>query len=248
MQLCPVIQYRRSSMRALLVLVAMVLPAAGNASAQSIRRPLGLEPGEAFRLLFVTEGKRDATSSNIADYNAFVSSEAISTNSLVRDLEAEWFAIASTTNVDAIQNTGTDPSPVGDTGVPIYLVDGATRVADDYDHWWDGDSAGFSWLLNSPDLTQNGTPLNGINNVWTGTGYFGNAGGFGGPLGDGITATIGASVAGNGRHINNNFRSLASGENSLYALSSVLTAVPEPSSGALMVLASVSFYIARRRA
>jgi hypothetical protein len=207
------------------VLAAAIFFVAENAWAQSIHRPLGLEPGDHFRLLFVSEGTRDATSAVIGDYNAFVSSEALLPSSLVRDLEAQWFAIASTADVSAIENTGTDPSP---TGVPIYLVDGVTRVADNYDHWWDGESNGFDWLLNPPNLTQNGAaPLNGVNNVWTGTSFFGEPGGFGGPLGAGDFATLGASVAGNGRHINNANVQPATNNKSLYALSSVLTAVSD---------------------
>ncbi len=37
--------------------------------------------------------------------------------------------------MDARDNTGTDPTPAGDTGVPIYLVNGF-RFADDYDSLW----------------------------------------------------------------------------------------------------------------
>ena len=38
--------------------------------------PIGLVPGSQYQLIFVTADTRDATSSNIADYNAFVSAEA----------------------------------------------------------------------------------------------------------------------------------------------------------------------------
>ena len=36
----------------------------------------GLQPGDAYHLFFVTDGMRDATSTDIADYNAFVRAEA----------------------------------------------------------------------------------------------------------------------------------------------------------------------------
>ena len=215
-----------------------------SASAQSIHLPMGLQPSDEYRLMFVTEGKRNALSDDIAVYNAFVTSEANSTNSLVRGLAVDWFAIASTSQVDAIENTGTDPSPVGDTGVPIYLVDGASRVADHYDNWWDGDSAGFPYLLNPPNLTQNGInlPSSPTNNVWTGTDGFGAAGG---PLGAATTATVGVSGATNGRQINNR-NSLASQAKSFYAISSVLVAVPEPSATVLLTAASAALFIRRR--
>jgi hypothetical protein len=38
--------------------------------------PTGLMPGDHFRFVFVTDGTRDVTSSNIADYNNFVNSQA----------------------------------------------------------------------------------------------------------------------------------------------------------------------------
>ena len=221
-------RFARNSLLTGFVLAAAIFLVAENAWAQSILRPMGLEPGDQFRLMFVTEGTRDATSAVIGDYNAFVSAEALLPGSLVRDLDAQWFAIAATADVSAVVNTGTDPSPPGDTGVPIYLVDGVTRIANNYDHWWDGSLFGGDWLLNPPNLTQNGTaPLDGINNVWTGTNSFGEPGGAGGPLGAGDTPTLGASVAGNGRHINN-LRATATSDLSLYALSSVLTTLPDP--------------------
>ena len=103
-------------------------------TAQSIYRPLGLQLGDQYRLAFVSEGKRDALSSNIGDYNSFVTDEANASNSIVSELQTDWYAIASTEEVDATENTNTDPTPPGNTGVPIYLVDGQTRIADHYDN------------------------------------------------------------------------------------------------------------------
>jgi hypothetical protein len=212
--------------------------AASSASAQSIYRPLGLEPGGEYRLLFVTEGKRNALSTDIADYNAFVTSEANSPNSLVRGLTIEWFAIASTSGVDAIENTGTDPSPPGDTGVPIYIVDGASRVANHYDQMWDGAQV---FLLSAPNLTQYGASASSPqNNVWTGTDYNGVAGGIGGPIGADNTPSLGSSVSPLGRWINNNFTAVASEAKSFYAISSILVAVPEPSAVTLFATATAA--------
>jgi hypothetical protein len=41
-----------------------------------ISAPAGLTPGESFRIVFVTDGTRDAASTNIADYNTFVTNDA----------------------------------------------------------------------------------------------------------------------------------------------------------------------------
>lgn len=228
------------------LLVGAITLLCSRADAQSIYRPLGLELGDEYRLLFLTDGSRDATSDDIADYNAFVSSEAASPTSFVLGLETDWFAIASTGAVSAIENTQTDPSPAGETGVPIYLVDGASLVADHYDNWWDGDSAGFSFFLtNAPNLTQSGgTNLSESNNVWTGTNDFGESQ---------VGLTLGSErvVAGdsrttNGRQISNVARN-ATDSLSFYAISGVLTVVPEPSSTAMLALISTALFISRRR-
>lgn len=217
-----------------------VVAAATSVAANSIYRPLGLQPGDAYRLVFVTKGTRDALSSDIADYNAFVIAEAKAPTSVVRGLAADWFAIASTVDMDAIENTGTDPSPAGQTGVPIYFVDGATRFADHYDNLWDGDSSGQMYLGRSM-LTQEGVvPAVQNNNVWTGTDYYGIAGGIGGPLGS-STPSLGGSNGFNGRWINNNFRSFASVERSFYGISSVLVALPEPASATWWTASLVAF-------
>ena len=227
--------------RALAYIAALIV--ASSASAQSIYQPLGLQPGDEYRLLFVTDGKRNALSAEIADYNAFVASEANQPNSLVGGLATDWFAIASTNDVDAIGNTGTDPSPPGDTGVPIYLVDGASRIANHYDHLWAGAQV---LLLSAPNLTQYGVaPSSPQNNVWTGTDYNGVAGGIGGAIGADNTPTLGSSVSPVGRWINNNFTSVASEAKSFYAISSILVAVPEPSAVTLLALAAAALLTRR---
>ena len=48
---------------------------AGGAEAGTIlQTPAGLNPGDQFRFVFVTDGIRDATSTNIADYDSFANS------------------------------------------------------------------------------------------------------------------------------------------------------------------------------
>ena len=47
-----------------------------SAQAAPIIVPTGLNPGDTYRLVFVTSTGRDGTSSNIADYNAFVTASA----------------------------------------------------------------------------------------------------------------------------------------------------------------------------
>ena len=119
--------------------VAATLSTLGTAQAAIITIPTDLSPGDQYRLVFVTESLRDANSSNIADYNQFVTNDvvgsALEASLTSNGLATTWTALVSTETVDARTNTNTDPTPSGNTGVPIYLIDG-NRIADNYDDLW----------------------------------------------------------------------------------------------------------------
>ncbi|MCP4933196.1 MAG: PEP-CTERM sorting domain-containing protein [bacterium] len=163
--------------------------------AGTITFPDGLNIGDQYRLAFVTSTTRDATSSNIADYNDFVSAAANAVPSLAA-LGTTWTAIASTATggsvlVNAKDNTSTDDSPAGNNGVPIYLVDGSTIIADHYDGLWDGS------LDHALNMTETGGAPSEFS-IWTGTlgngaGEPGNGlggGGFGGVTGQFKTSLL----------------------------------------------------------
>lgn len=67
--------------------------------------PPGLNAGDTYRIAFVTSTFRDATSTNIVDYNAFVTAAANS-EPLFAALGVTWFAIGSTAATSAITNIG----------------------------------------------------------------------------------------------------------------------------------------------
>ena len=69
-----------------------------------LETPKGLNPGDHFRFVFVTDGIRDATSTNIADYDSFVDAQA--GGATYGGLLVDWLAIGSTDSVDAIQHVG----------------------------------------------------------------------------------------------------------------------------------------------
>ena len=173
--------------------------------------PEGIRPGDSFRLLFVTSATRDASSSNIGDYNAHVQSAAGSNDSL-ESFKGQFRALISTSAVDAKENTGTTG-----TGVPIHWL-GGDKVADDYadlyDKSWDSVSG----------KTESGSSYTGL--VWTGGNKMGEKSGqrYAGAadvrLGDLADATLALSSP----------TVKASGEAyPLYALSPVITvAEPEP--------------------
>ena len=93
--------------------------------------PADLNPGDPYHLVFVTQGMRDGTSAAIADYDAFVNAEA-ALNPSVTGTGVQWYAIASTASVSA-----RDHAVVG-ANVPVYLLDGTTKIADGYADIWDG--------------------------------------------------------------------------------------------------------------
>ena len=117
----------------------VLITSPGNALAELITVPTSLNPGDQYRVVFVTSGTRDATSTNIVNYNNFVSNAANAVPPLA-NLGTTWTAMASTSAVDARDNTNTVPSIVagGSIGVPIFLLND-TKLVDNYDDLWDGD-------------------------------------------------------------------------------------------------------------
>jgi len=144
--------------------------------AAPITEPSGLNPGDQYRLVFVTSGTRDAKSDDIEAYNSFVTGEAASPALI--ELQTSWFAIASTPLTSARQNTNTD-FVASAPGVPIFNLAGET-VARDYGDLWDGD------IMNPIDVLADGTRLQAVDmRVWTGTdyeGYFNQASPLGTPV------------------------------------------------------------------
>ena len=122
----------------LITLVAVIWATHSACDAASLWQPAGLDPGDQYRVIFITSGVTLPYDSSILTYNLFVSAQAGLTNSVVRDLNTSWYAVVSTNATDARINTKTDRTPAGHNGLPIYLVDGTTRIADNYDDLWDG--------------------------------------------------------------------------------------------------------------
>ena len=123
-------------------------------------KPSGIDRGEKFRLLFVTSTKRDATSTDIGDYNRFVQGRAAAGHAAIQEYGAGFRALGSTQTVNARANTCTRSA---DTGAKVYWLNGA-KVGDNYADLYDG-----AWDSNA-DRFENGSQ-NGEGNsvVWTGT-------------------------------------------------------------------------------
>ena len=118
--------------------------------------PDGFGPGEQFRLLFATSETRNAASSSIADYDAFVREQAAQGHASIRSRSSKFRAVGSTAGFGARGHTGTT-----DAGVPIYYLNGE-KIADNYNDFYDG-----SWdSVETRD--ENGGVLTSVI-VWTGT-------------------------------------------------------------------------------
>jgi len=172
---------------------------AGESNMISLVASPELNPGDQYRLLFVTNSVTNAESADIAVYNALVAADAAAVPELDA-LGTTWTAVASTPTVDAVDNTMTDPSPAGPTGVPIYLINGR-RFADDYDSLWTSDGplvGGVPIPVGSlpfiPTSSGNSPPLR----VWTGSSQLGVEHAAWGGLGDADgDAAIGTPEEGN---------------------------------------------------
>ena len=112
-----------------------------------VLRPSGIEIGEEFRLLFVTSNTRNARSSDIADYNAFVQARAAACHTNIRPHSDQFRVLGSTESVSARDNTR--PNPYGN-GVAIWWLNGP-RVATDYNDFYDG-----SWSNSKPTKNERG--------------------------------------------------------------------------------------------
>lgn len=149
---------RRAILRAAFALF-LVAGSGISAHAAPIVLPAGLNPGDSYRLAFVTSAVTGAEFSDINVYNTFVNNLANSVTELAA-LSVNWTAIASTSAVHARDNTNTNPGT--STGAPIYLLDGVTMIANDNADLWDGD------IDNPLNIDENGNVIAGTQ-AWTGT-------------------------------------------------------------------------------
>ncbi len=205
------------------------------ASAVPITVPTDLNPGDQYRLAFVTSTITNPFSSDIETYNSYVTGRANTVPELVA-LGTTWKVIGSTAATDARDNTHTNPFLDG-VGVPIYMLDDS-RLADNNADLWD------AALDQHFRVTESGAIIGTINAVYTGTST----------TGEGSTV-LGSSTPRIGRADVFNSSGWISYTNAnpanklpLYALSNVITVVPEPSTGLLLATGLLGLGIHRRRA
>ena len=113
-------------------------------------KPTAVAAGAKFRLLFLSSTKRNASSTDIADYNTFIQTRAAAGHTDIQDYSAGFRVVGCTADTDARDNTSTTYT-ASDKGVPIYWLDG-TKAADEYEDFYDG-----SWDDEANDKNESGT-------------------------------------------------------------------------------------------
>ncbi|MDG2381227.1 MAG: PEP-CTERM sorting domain-containing protein [Pirellulaceae bacterium] len=227
-----------TSFRTTAVAIAALFLAPAAACA-SIVVPAGLVAGQKYHLVFVTSGTTTAPlSSHIGHYNDFVNREAVQQDAITKDWGTEWFAIGSTSQVNARDNAV--------VSAPVYLLDGTTQIAAGEVDMWDGD------ILSSLAIDQKGVyGVNSTLHVWTGSSAAGYSGDYDSYLGS-VTPRAGWHPAIGHWWLSDQNKNYSE-TFSMYALSEVLTvppsnAIPEPTS--LLVwtgLATAGVWVTRRR-
>jgi len=178
----------------------------------TLSTPSGLSPGDTFRFVFVTDGFTSATSSDIADYNNFVNTQA--GRATYNGSVVTWDAIGSTSSVNAIDN-------VGQSAAPLYLADGTFVTSSTTSTGlWSGS------LQHAIDEDLSGA-LKAFLAVFTGTTRSGVSSND--PLGNFSSITDGDTGDVNARWVQSVAIPSFLSER-MYGISQVLTVVPEPSS------------------
>ena len=200
----------------------------GHSVSAGIIHPSSLAAGAKYRFAFVTSTTRDATSSDIADYDAFVN-DAIDAADPSGLGAIDWRAWGSTATVDAIDHLQDPTGGWNASSVPIFLINTDSPIAIDFADLTDG------VLGDSIFLDEFGTRTTSTF-VATGTDFQGRRSV---PLGSGPTVTVGIPSFFNVWTDIGAFP--ADSSYPLYGFSDVITkpaapAVPEPSSMLLAIL------------
>ena len=113
-------------------------------------KPPGLNVGDEFRLVFMGKNSRNADSTDIAVYDAYVQGRIAGIGHAdIKAYASHFKVLGSTATVNARTHTGT----TGTGDVPIYWLDGP-KVADNYADFYDG-----SWNDKDGATLEDGTSL-----------------------------------------------------------------------------------------
>lgn len=195
--------------------------------------------GDSYRLIFVTSTTTLATSTDISTYNSFVQGVADAAGLG----GATWKIVGSTEDVDARDNTGTNPTL--SSGVPVLLMNGTSLFAADNTDLWDGANVAVQFDESGTDVGSlrvfTGSTAGGVEEA--GAGQF---------LGSTVVQSNGNVVVRTGGTANTGgtwmrvFSDSPDGARSVYAMSDPLTVIPEPSAALLGAIGAVMLLRRRR--
>ena len=227
-------QFSRRVVLFVMIFVAMFIGLAGRVSATVILP--NLPANSEYQLIFATSGEINSTSGTIGTYNAFVSANAAPLTAIL-PAGVTWNAVVST---GASPNDAADNAP-SFANIPIYNTQGIEVSP--------GGLYSGTGLLSAIDYDQNGTLVAqsaGTNLIWTGATALGavsaNPLGASSPEYGMANATSSNWITGN--NLSNSIRW------PVYALSTPITVVPEPTTLSLLgaaMLALGRFLFTRRR-
>lgn len=186
--------------------------------------PPDSNPGDSYQLVFVSSVGRDATSSNLQDYDLHVQQLADLAGIGVTE-GVTWSAIGSTESVNARDHAI--------VSAPVYNMN-MEKVADGFADMWDG------LLVNAVRYDELGQEVaDGDSLVWTGTGPFGvRDTSIGAPLGNDFpqgVATFGDGKSNVNAWLLNGFDPLGT-VHRVYGLSSPVIVIPEPATHTLLLV------------
>ena len=135
-----------------------------------VLKPSGLNPGDEFRLLFVTADTRDASATDIGTYDSFVQSSVRGghtggAHQAVLSYASLFKAVGSTSTVDARTHLGMDPNVSGDADVAVYWLNGSQAAASNSGFW----STSWTNSAQAGRRTAAGSAPSSAVEVWTGT-------------------------------------------------------------------------------
>ena len=196
--------------------------------------PSELGARDQFRLLFLSSTKRNATSSDIEDYNTFIQTRAAAGHTDIQAYSNGFKVVGCTADDDAQDNTGTTYTST-DKGVPIYWLDGA-KIANEYEDFYDRRWDNTSNTYDRDELGINSTNTDlAANRTWSGCNHNGTEAIFGGTsyaLGKATPNT--GDVAAN-TPIGSALLSTSTNLRPLYGLSQLFEVPPDPTLGDLVL-------------
>lgn len=147
-----------------LLMVGMLLPS-GETFADTLD---DLAPGSTYRIIFVTSTTKDATDTDIIDYDDFV--EGVADSGTYTDpLAADWRVVGSTEDDDAEGHIGAANGFVPNDNAPIYNTNG-DLVAVDSAALWDAQTESLEASIN---FDEDGETVGAID-VFSGTDHDGS--------------------------------------------------------------------------